>query len=507
MLLTPLSPTRLSHIFGILFLFSILHFEHSQQEKERALIDTIPEEAIRQYLDGKEVTDEEKTSAGISYRQKLMERRQKSLGAQPQTTTATPPPPPPPSPPQQVQQQVSTPQPQQLQSPPPSPPQSQPVSTPQNAQLSPDESRQKIRTLMGMLLKHRGGPGFGKGRLKGPEIQRFSDLLEEVTGMLRDEAQMGSASSESVSTVPASPVQQQAPVAAAPAEPVALVSPPPAVAAPVAAAAPSSVDSMLACIDGAITMYKNSPPQLKGSVLFTLRAALASAVETCDSVSTIPPLPPVPGGSDGQIDDTIVVIEGAVSMYRNSPPQLQQSVLVTLRAALAAAIDTCDIALGNSPTQVGTASPAAASVPAVLPTQPAQPVVAPTSAGVSVQQTQSPSPLPQTQQQQQQGVKDPNTIVLDKIYDSVQAAHGDGKFGVRADITPEEASELAEQLIEMRTVLMEELDAGIPEPGSAPIRNKKQQSSDSSSSAPSPSSSVSKYQQMLAKAKAQKAAG
>mmetsp|Transcript_7875 Transcript_7875/g.19660 ORF Transcript_7875/g.19660 Transcript_7875/m.19660 type:complete len:143 (-) Transcript_7875:58-486(-) len=130
--------------------------------------------------------------------------------------------------------------------------------------------------------------------------------------------------------------------------------------------------------------------------------------------------------------------------------------------------------------------------------------------GVSIQQPQSPPTQTQQHQQQQQqpGVKDPNTIALDKVYDSVQSAHGDGKFGARNDITPEEASQLADQLIEMRTVLMEELDAGIPGSGSEPsTRNKKQESAESSSSAPSPSSSVSKYQQMLAKAKAQKAAG
>mmetsp|Transcript_7878 Transcript_7878/g.19669 ORF Transcript_7878/g.19669 Transcript_7878/m.19669 type:complete len:139 (-) Transcript_7878:134-550(-) len=126
--------------------------------------------------------------------------------------------------------------------------------------------------------------------------------------------------------------------------------------------------------------------------------------------------------------------------------------------------------------------------------------------GVSIQQPHSPPSPPQTQQQQR-GVKDPNTVALDKVYDSVQSAHGDGKFGVRDDITPEEASQLADQLIEMRTMLMEELDAGIPEPGSGPTRNKKQELVESSSSSPSPSSSVSKYQQMLAKAKAQKAAG
>lgn len=348
---------------------------------------------------------------------------------------------------------------------------------------------------MGMILKHRGGPGFGKGRLKGSEIERFSNLLNEVIGMLRNEAQQGGFfNTDSVSAVTAPPPKiQQVPAP-----------PPPAAASAFApaASATTSMDSTLACIDGAITMYKNSPPQLKGSVLFTLRAALASAVEVCDSVSTMPPLPSVPGGSGGQIDSTIAVIEGAVSMYRNSPPQLQQSVLVTLRAALVSAIDTCDAVLGNTPSQVGTASSAVATASsASVPVQDLpQPPITPTSAGVSTQQASYQPP----QQQQQPTVKDPNTIVLESIYESVKSAHGDGKLGLRSDITPEEASQLADQLIEMRSMLMGELEAGIPDPGSEPKR-RQQASRAVSTSSSAMTSTGSKYQQMLAKAKAQKA--
>ena len=50
------------------------------------------------------------------------------------------------------------------------------------------EVRRGLRTLMGLILKHRGGPGFGKGRIKGDEAEGFEKLLGEITDLLRSEA-------------------------------------------------------------------------------------------------------------------------------------------------------------------------------------------------------------------------------------------------------------------------------------------------------------------------------
>lgn len=46
----------------------------------------------------------------------------------------------------------------------------------------------KLQTLTGYLLKHRGGPGFGSGRLKGAELESFEQLMDEVKLLLRAEA-------------------------------------------------------------------------------------------------------------------------------------------------------------------------------------------------------------------------------------------------------------------------------------------------------------------------------
>ena len=43
---------------------------------------------------------------------------------------------------------------------------------------------------------------------------------------------------------------------------------------------PAQVKSMLACIEGMIVMYKHRPPELKESALITVCAALLSAVYT-----------------------------------------------------------------------------------------------------------------------------------------------------------------------------------------------------------------------------------
>jgi hypothetical protein len=48
----------------------------------------------------------------------------------------------------------------------------------------PDE----LRSALGLLLKHRGGPGFGHGRLDGTELDALTVRLRSVAGRLLDEA-------------------------------------------------------------------------------------------------------------------------------------------------------------------------------------------------------------------------------------------------------------------------------------------------------------------------------
>ena len=80
-------------------------------------------------------------------------------------------------------------------------------------------------------------------------------------------------------------------------------------------------------------------------------------------------------------------------------------------------------------------------------------------------------------------------------------AAGDGSLGLKSDLSSEEATELADQLQEMRGILMEELNSGIPDEG-APASKPKEVAKAASASG----SSVSNYKQMLAKARAEKAA-
>lgn len=476
-------------------------------------IEAIPQDVLSQYFESSAVRDEDLTKSGVSYKEKLMQRRQKENKEQSTTNMASPAPlaAPVPEPEVVVEQKLTVdvdlpspvqPEPvvtaqsqvtieQQVAVVAPSPPQLEPVvaNTPSAphvvvtnavgamASANPEEVRQKIRTLMGLILKHRGGPGFGKGRLKGPDIDRFEGLLQEITALLREEGKLSQpVNSPLISTV-----------APAIASDSAVVQPTPVAPPSSSAGTPSvigSIDSTIACIEGAITMYKNSPPQLQPSVLGVLQAALVSAVDTCNSVLAAQPPPPiVPGSPDGQIDSMIACIEGAVTMYKNSPPQLRESVLVALRAALMSAVETCKtiVSGGAVPQQTATIHSPVATTPPPVTIMPLTPATA-ASTVVS-----APSPTV--------AGMDPNSKALEEIYESVKAAHGKGSLGLKGDLTQAEATKLADQLVEMRKLLMQELEAGIPDP--EPLDTPTGVSADSSAS---------RYQAMLAKARAEKAA-
>jgi hypothetical protein len=467
---------------------------YSQRDKEKIFFDTVPEELVRPYFDPDSLPDDEKATSGISYRELLKQRGQKKAVGVPQVQNQTPPPLQAPQIQQtpQIQQQLEMNQPARVQEPPQT--QQPPAYVPppqtalqQSTTTNTDEMKGKIRTLMGMLLKHRGGPGFGKGRLQGREIDQFNNLLQEILGRLREEA-AGRSAATAPPLIPVSATPQQAFFSPQP------FSPPPAIAvsSPSTPGIPSQLDSMIACVDGAIKMYKNCPPELQGSVLTTLRAALASAVRTCDGVIGYPDQNPAPVMS--QVEGTIAVIEGAVMIYKNSPPELQPSVLLTLRSAFRAAVSTCDSITGGGPPQPSwSAVPAAPFVPLQPPAQTTAPWTPDQLSPEAV--AASPAPVfPPT---------DPNSKILEDVYNKMKAAAGDGSLGLRSDLTSEDASALADKLVEMRAVLMEELDTGIPAP--EPEAHATTQAA--TESVADGISTVSKYQQMLAKAKAEKAAG
>jgi hypothetical protein len=435
--------------------------------------------------------EEDLASSGVSYKEQLKQKRNRSIGgagtSAAQSEVAPPEPPaaqaqPKPEVPARVvyepepiqsvvvptipvqQELEKSPEPRAVAAPP------QPAASSTLATSStPEETRRKIRTLMGFLLKHRGGPAFGSGILQGAEIDRFDNLLQEVTSLLREEA--GHAA-------PQNPPMMTAPAASG------------ITVTPNSPSDMAQVEGTIACIEGAIAMYKNCPPELKEGILITLRAALMSAVNTCnkvianDEVVNYAAYQAETGGQPNspsdmaQVESTIAYIEGAVTMYKNCPPELKEDVLVTLRSALMSAVNTCNKAIANNEVvnyaayQAATGGqPAAPSAVEALAS--AEPLAAAVPVGT-----------------------DPNSKTLESIYNNMQAAAGNGSLGIRSDLTSAEASDLADQLVEMRHILMNELEAGIPDP--KPVAAATEGAADGGS--------VSKYQQMLAKARAEKAA-
>ena len=479
------------YIVSYQFFFACVFFSWdvcSQKEEELALYESLPDEMIRPYFETKNMAEADKIESGISYKQKLMERRNKNLKGTAQTVSSppetpkqeeavvntvevTPPPPPSPVAEPTVVPQMTTPPPPPL---PPSPvaeppvvpqmtsppPQQQQQPTAPTAETTestsipnnPEEIRQQVRTLMGLTLKHRGGTGFGRGRLKGQDIDQFEGLLKEVTTILKGESQLAQPVDKptmSLSAVEPVPVLVQA-AAAASVETI-------------------NIDGTIACIEGAITMYKNSPASIQDSVLSTLRVALVSAVDTCNTALASQPAPSIAASPDARIEGTIACIEGVIAMYKNSPPQLKESMLTTLRAALISAVETCNVVIGDSSSPL--------PPPPVVPTVDASP-------------TQTSTSSSQVSQPPQAMATDPNSKALEEIYEKVKAASGDGNLGLRSDLTAAEATDLADQLVDMRSILMEELDSGIPEPVAAVSQE---------------SSTSSRYQEMLAKARSEKA--
>mmetsp|Transcript_37886 Transcript_37886/g.42436 ORF Transcript_37886/g.42436 Transcript_37886/m.42436 type:complete len:673 (+) Transcript_37886:87-2105(+) len=447
----------------------------SQKDDEMTMYQSLPDDLLKPYFENSDLNEKQKSQSGINYKEKMMERRQKKL--QGGTVSAIPLPSKPPK--QDVVENtvdvIPTPSPllappvieKKVTTPPYSLQQQQPPLTTEEtkesifAPTNPEKIKQKIRTLMGLTLKHRGGPGFGKGRLKGQEIDRFEGLLEEITNLLREESKLAQ-------TVDKPLISATEPVMSPPSalEPI-----------PVEAAGISvetmNIDTTIACIEGAITMYTNSPPAIQKSVLVTLRAALESAVDTCNIILASQPPPSIEGSPDSRIEGMIACIDGAITMYKNSPPQLKNSVLTVLRAALISSVETCNFVLGQD--QVPPHPPPVASTVNVSPAQ-----ITTSSAPVSQ--------LPQAT------AADLNSKALEHIYEKVKAASGDGNLGLRNDLTAAEATELADQLVDMRGILMEELDSGIPDP--QPVDTTGQESSASS-----------RYQEMLSKARAKKAKG
>jgi len=387
---------------------------------------------------------------------------------------------------------------------------------PPPASAEEEAKRSEIRTLMGLILKHRGGPGFGAGRLQGAEAERMESLAVGLTDFLKQEAQQfpqKMSQDLNVGTPPPPPPAQ----APAPVEQVS--------AAPPASDSVERIQNLIACIEGAVQMYRNSPPELREGVLITLRAALLSAVNTCNHVlgdGEANSAATAAGGLQAQslggsydpsksqgerVDSLISCIEGAIQMYRNSPPELQSSVLVTLRAALMSGITTCNGIIAENEIKNLEAYEATTNAP---PPQTQVVEIPPTPIGddiledivlEAISEEEAAAMEPQAAAAPAHPGTDANSLFFNTILNKLQAAAGDGKMGLRSDLSAQEAQDLSESILDARSMLLDELDTGIlPAPQSgAPV-------SSASTDPSSGTATTSKYQEMLAKAKAEKEA-
>eukprot|EP00577_Skeletonema_sp_RCC1716_P005951 CAMPEP_0113418508 /NCGR_PEP_ID=MMETSP0013_2-20120614/26249_1 /TAXON_ID=2843 ORGANISM="Skeletonema costatum, Strain 1716" /NCGR_SAMPLE_ID=MMETSP0013_2 /ASSEMBLY_ACC=CAM_ASM_000158 /LENGTH=644 /DNA_ID=CAMNT_0000305759 /DNA_START=106 /DNA_END=2040 /DNA_ORIENTATION=+ /assembly_acc=CAM_ASM_000158 len=291
------------------------------------------EGAVRMQLGGDGDSTTSKFTSGVSYKQKLEQmkaKRGKGGGAvqqsppEPEQVVSKPPPPvqvTPPAP--KVEEPIAP----KMQEPPAAPvvpvvqppvPKQQPpapvqpkvitppaMTTPTRSEeateqalpgaLSEDEKRRELRTLQGLLLKQRGGPGFGAGRLHEAEAQRLEKSLETVMGILRSEdgdfiagtPSTGAAAAATPPPVaqapkpvqPAQPVKP--PVPAQPAQPVQPIQSAPA------PAVQSQIDPMtgsIACVEAALKMYQDASPAERQVMMIPLREALMAAASGANKV-------------------------------------------------------------------------------------------------------------------------------------------------------------------------------------------------------------------------------
>ncbi len=120
-----------------------------------------------------------------------------------------------------------------------------------------EDIRRSLRTLQGLILKHRGGPGFGAGQLKAPEASKLETSLAEVTTLLRKEAGMSGEYSISKTQRP------------------------PTTTKTVDVTISTPLQGAIGCVEAAVKMYQMAATENEQKdLLIPLRDALLSAVST-----------------------------------------------------------------------------------------------------------------------------------------------------------------------------------------------------------------------------------
>jgi len=347
--------------------------EQWEQDFETAKMDAMP---IASMLDKRtEISESEKKQAAPSYKSKLKAAMDRKRGVTPPQPAAPPQPEPvqeappivqaPPSIMQQAPPEVAAPQSIMQQAPPevaapqsimqqapdvassttqqdlantlreapvnaaPLPP--PPVFGEAPAEDSP-EVRSTFRTLQGLIMKHRGGEYFGRGRLRNDmDIARFQDSYEYVLNLMKSEAGVAAApAAEAVPTVVAPPVDVE-----------------PAVK--VTQAVPEEGNPQLmraiACVEDTMRANERSDADLarfEDSYEYILEILRGE-------VRTSPENPPLAAeyATEVDTDESLMTamarVESAVRNYRTNPTNVEA--LSILRTSFQSAADACVVLL------------------------------------------------------------------------------------------------------------------------------------------------------------------
>ena len=388
---------------GVKALTSILSDELIKQRRDRLAenggeFETSRDEMIIPYEEDEGEVDTSYT--GISYKQKLMEMKKKTGGRAPQAAAAVVSAPEP-----VVAQPAPTPMPVFVPEPEPvvvPTPEAVTIAEPEVVQGEaeeagkPDfalevaedfdgavvpapamedseESRRSIRTLMGLILKHRGGSGFGHGRLAEEEAKKLAENVSEVLAILRSEAGMKAAA--------------------------------PSPAAPSMDAMSTPLAGTVACAEAALNMYKTADSTSQKDLLTPVRDALLSTLNNLNKE-----------------------IEGSSSSEVSSQAPLAPVYATTMEFPDTYKVTKPEEETMNFPDEFK-----------VTQAEEEEIAVAPAPTGT-----------------------DGNTEVLQNVFETLKSAVGDEKYGLR-EIGSDEVAHIKDVLLDMRSVLMDELDNGIPE--------------------------------------------
>lgn len=230
-------------------------------------------------------------------------------------------------------------------------------------------------------------------------------------------------------------------------------------------------DGFVASLDEVVKMLRSEA----GDVVSVAAPVVAEEEVAAPPPAVVTPPPTPVAAAPVTIDDnglsaSIQCIEGAIAMYKNSGSS--SDMLHPLRSALMASVNKLNQIIAEEEVISGVAA-AATPIPdtdtVTLP--PVETVFADSAAPLS------------------------NEERLRNTYAALEAATGDGKYGLK-DLSPEEAENLANQLSEMKGVLLEELE--LDKPVAVPEVEEEEP-------VPSGATPTSRYKQMLAKAKAEEA--